>query len=109
MYLKSFSFAAPDPEYNFLKILPTIHPGYIGRPLRLSCLCSDDAQVSWFKDEYEINEEDEHLRTSSCDGEHVLEIAHPEIEDSAKYSCKIIKFGKEGESETSSTVRITGK
>jgi len=97
----------PDPEYNFLKTLPTIHPGYVGRPLRLSCLCAEDAKVSWFKDEEEINDQDEHLSTVSSDGEHLLEIAYPVLQDSAKYSCKIIKFGKEGESETSSHVEIT--
>ena len=83
--------------------------GYIGRPLRLSCLCSEDARVSWFKDEQEINQEDEHHKTVASEGEHTLEIAHPYGHDSAKYSCKIIKFGKEGESETSSIVKITGK
>ena len=92
-----------------MKLLPPVKTGYIGRSLKLSCLCAEDAQVSWFKDEEEINEEDEHLKTSSSEGEHVLEIPAPDVKDSAKYSCKIIKFGKEGESETSSHVEITGK
>ena len=104
----NFSLTAPDPEYNFLKLLPANLQGYIGRPLKLSCLCSEDAQVSWFKDEQEINTEDEHLKTKNLEGEHTLEIAHPYGQDSAKYSCKIIKFGKEGECETSSIVTITG-
>eukprot|EP00092_Neocalanus_flemingeri_P000855 GFUD01000912.1.p1 GENE.GFUD01000912.1~~GFUD01000912.1.p1 ORF type:complete len:2609 (-),score=679.76 GFUD01000912.1:80-7906(-) len=97
----------PDPEYIFLKHLPNFYQGNTGRPLTLSCLCAEDAKVSWHKDEEEINEEDEHYKTDSTEGEHILEINSPEDKDSARYSCKIIKFGKEGESETSCLLKIT--
>jgi len=97
----------PDPEYIFLKSLPTIQPGYVGLPMKLFCLCAEDAEVSWLKDEEEIHEDDEHIKISSSEGEHWLEIAFPELRDSAKYTCRIVKFGKEGESETSCHIEVT--
>ena len=92
-----------------MKSLPTIQQGYVGRPLKLYCLCAEDAEVSWFKDETEINDDDDHFRAISSEGEHFLEIVSPNINDSAKYTCKIIKFAKEGEGETSCHVEITGR
>ena len=77
--------------------------------MKLFCLCAEDAEVSWLKDEEEIHEDDEHIKISSSEGEHWLEIAFPELRDSAKYTCRIVKFGKEGESETSCHIEVTGK
>ncbi|XP_023322319.1 twitchin [Eurytemora carolleeae] len=37
----------PDPEYSFLKPLVPLVSGYTGRQIRISCLSSQDAQVSF--------------------------------------------------------------
>ena len=107
-FFNSTFYTAPDPEYYFLKILPFQQTGYLGRNARLSCFCSEDAQTSWFKNDQEINEDDERYVTSSSEGEHVLEVLNPELEDIGKYSCRITKFGKEGECETSCFLNIIG-
>ena len=91
-----------------MKIPPFQHIGYIGRNVKLHCLCAEDAETSWYKNDKEINEEDEHYQTYSCEGYHTLEIASPELSDIGKYTCKIIKFGKEGESETSCVLTVIG-
>ena len=41
-------------------------------------------------------------------GEQTLEIKEAEIEDSGKYTCKVMEFGKEGEDETTCDVNIGG-
>ena len=91
-----------------MKILPFQHTGYIGRNIKLHCLCAEDAVTVWYKDNQEINEDDEHYQYYSCEGDNTLEIASPELSDIGKYTCKIIKFGKEGESETSCFLTIIG-
>ena len=42
------------------------------------------------------------------EGEHLLEILCPEAADTGRYTCKIVKFGKEGESETECLLNIIG-
>ena len=102
-------FSAPDPEYYFLKILPFQQTGYTDRFIKLSCFCSVDAQTIWLKNgNQEIEENDEKYKTYSEEGENILEISSPDANDIGKYTCKIIKFGKEGEDETSCFLNIIG-
>ena len=101
-------FTAPDPEYYFLKTLPEQVSGYIGRNVKLSCLCAEDAQTVWIKDGDEVDLEDDHITVSSCEGENILEIKSPEECHNGRYTCKILKFGKEGHSDTSCLLNVTG-
>ena len=101
-------FTAPDPEYYFLKTLPEQVSGYIGRNVKLSCLCAEDAQTVWIKDGDEVDLEDDHITVSSCEGENILEIKSPEESHNGRYSCKILKFGKEGHSDTSCLLNVIG-
>lgn len=102
-------FLAPDPEYYFLKPLQSCQTGYIGRAMVLSCLCAEDAKTVWMKDGTEINEDDEQFSISSLEGENSLKILSPSINNSGRYTCKIVKFGKVGEDETVCDLNIIGK
>ena len=82
--------------------------GYTNRPVQLSCLCAEDAETVWCKDGEEIEEEEEHYQQTNTEGEHILEILCPEAADTGRYTCKIVKFGKEGESETECLLNIIG-
>ena len=52
------------------------------------CLCAEDAEVAWAIDGKEINEDDEKYVSSSCEGEHLLEIVQPLVSDTATFSCR---------------------
>ena len=52
------------------------------------CLCAKDAKVAWAIDGKEINEDDESYVSSSCEGEHLLEIVQPLVSDTATFSCR---------------------
>ena len=97
----------PDPEYHFLKPLPRHQTGYLGRSLRLGCLCAEDAQTRWLKGGEEVTE-DENCHTYREEGESVLQIERLEQSDAGKYTCKIVKFGKEGEDSTSCSLNVIG-
>ena len=98
----------PDPEYYFLKPLPRHQTGYLGRSLRLSCLCAEDAQTSWLREGEEVEEEEERVVISRVEGESVLEISRLEESDAGQFSCKIVKFGKEGEDLTACRLNVIG-
>ena len=68
-----------------------------------------DAQTVWFKNKEEIGENEEKYKVYSEEGENILEFLSPDASDIGKYTCKIIKFGKEGEDETSCFLNIIGK
>ena len=74
----------------------------------LSCLCAEDAQIVWMKNEEDISAEDEHFNISSSEGENMLEIINPGFDDAGSYTCKITKFGKQGEDQTGCDLRIIG-
>ena len=86
--------------------------GYLGRGVQLSCLCAEDAQTSWLKDGEELAQKEEEEEVGYLmyrrDGENVLEISRLEAGDSGQYSCKIVKFGKEGEDTTSTWLNVIG-
>ena len=109
----------PDPEYYFLKPLVPQLTGYLGRGVRLSCLCPEDAQTCWLKDGEELPEEEEEEeeaggggvgghRIFRAEGENVLELPRLEAGDSGQYTCKIVKFGKEGEDSNSTWLSVIG-
>ena len=86
--------------------------GYLGRGVQLSCLCAEDAQTCWLKGGEELAQKEEEEEVGYLiyrrDGENVLEISRLEAGDSGQYSCKIVKFGKEGEDTTSTWLNVIG-
>ena len=103
--------SVPDPEYYFLKPAAPQLTGYLGRGVQLSCLCAEDAQTCWLKDGEELPEKEEEeagYLTYRQEGENVLEISRLEAGDSGQYTCKILKFGKEGEDSTSTWLNVIG-
>ena len=102
----------PDPEYYFLKPVVSQLTGYLGRGVQLSCLCPEDAQTCWLKDGEELAEQEEEEEAgyviSRREGENVLELSRLEAGDSGQYTCKIVKFGKEGEDTTSTWLTVIG-
>ena len=98
----------PDPEYYFLKPLPRHQTGYLGRSLRLSCLCSEEAETIWLRDGEEVSEEEERCMISRQEGESVLELMRLGAGDSGQYTCKIVKFGREGEDTTACRLSVIG-
>ena len=125
------SFSAPDPEWGFEKKLDKKKNGKKKRKLKLKCKtdnpeakvrpaaywftsvsasvdCLFFVQVKWFKDGKEIKASDTNFLITSNDGVQELEIKCPEKEDSGKYTCKVVEFGKEGEDETTCDVSIGG-
>ena len=75
----------------------------------LSSLCAEDAKTVWMKDGEDIDPEDEHYNITSLEGENSLEIWSPSFNNSGRYTCKIVKFGKVGEEETACDLNIIGK
>ena len=106
----------PDPEYYFLKPAAPQLTGYLGRGVQLSCLCAEDAQTCWLKDGEELpergqgeeEEEEAGYVISRREGENVLELSELRAGDSGQYTCKIVKFGREGEDTTSTWLTVIG-
>ena len=126
------SISAPDPSWGFEKKLDKKKNGKTKRKLKLKCktdnpeakvrtsaylftsastagYCLFFVQVKWFKDGKEIKASDTNFLITSNDGVQELEIKCAEKEDSGKYTCKVVEFGKEGEDETTCDVNIGGK
>ena len=83
--------------------------GFTNKPVLLSCLCAEDAETVWSKDGEEIDEEEEdHYQVTVTEGENILEILSPMVTDTGRYTCRIVKFGKEGESETECLLNVVG-
>ena len=101
-------FLAPDPEYYFLKPLAPELTGYTNKPVMLSCLCAEDAETVWSREGEEIDPEDDHYQVTVTEGENILEIINPMATDSGRYTCSIVKFGKEGESKTECLLNVVG-
>lgn len=100
--------SAPDPEYYFLKPLAPEVTAYTNKPVLLSCLCAEDAETVWTREGEEIDEEDDHYQVTVTEGENILEILSPMTTDTGRYTCRIVKFGKEGESETECLLNVLG-
>ena len=103
----------PDPEYYFLKPLVAQLTGYLGRAVQLTCLCPEDAQTCWLKDGEELPEGEEGeveagYVISRREGENVLELSELGAGESGQYTCKIVKFGREGEDTTSTWLTVIG-
>ena len=81
---------------------------YTNKPVLLSCLCAEDAETVWTREGEEIDEEDEHYQVTVTEGENTLEILSPMTTDTGRYTCRIVKFGKEGESETECLLNVVG-
>ena len=102
--------SAADPEWGFEKKLDKKKNGKTKRKLKLKCKTDNpNAKVKWFKDGKEIKPSDTNFLITSNEGVQELEIKCAEKEDSGKYTCKVVEFGKEGEDETTCDVNIGGK
>jgi len=96
-----------DPEWGFEKKLDKKKNGKTKRKLKLKCKTDNpNAKVKWFKDGKEIKPSDTNFLITSNEGVQELEIKCAEKEDSGKYTCKVVEFGKEGEDETTCDVNI---
>jgi hypothetical protein len=105
-------FSAREAEYTFKTKLDQSKEVNINDKLMLKCTVDNsNAQVDWYKD---TNEKirvasHPHILTSNNRGEITLRIKKTSEGDSGKYTCKISKFGKKGENETSCDVTVKGK
>ena len=62
----------------------------------------------WLRDGEEVREEEERCVISREEGESVLEVMRLGAGDSGQYTCRIVKFGREGEDTTACRLSVIG-
>ena len=100
----------PDPEYRFKKKLELEKHGQTKKEVKIMCKVDNpDERVKWYKEGKPISASDTNFLVENDDETQALTIRETRLEDSGKYTCKIVELAKDGEGETTCDVTIGGK
>lgn len=95
----------PDPSYTFTKPLKKKHDGFTMHELTMECTVSSSmANVSWFKGDTKLSNDDKYLIGKELSGLCKLQIRKCDFDDAGQYRCQLEKQPD----KTETTVKITG-
>lgn len=95
-----------DPSYTFTKPLKKKHDGYTKQELTMECTVSSSmANVSWFKDDKKLSNDDKYLIGKELSGVCKLVIRNCDFDDAGNYRCQLDRQPD----KTETVVKMTGK
>lgn len=95
-----------DPSYTFTKPLKKKYDGYTKHELIMECTVSSSmANVSWFKDDKKVSNDDKYLIGKELSGVCKLTIRNCDFDDAGNYRCQLDRQPD----KTETVVKMTGE
>lgn len=95
----------PDPTYTFTKPLKKKYDGFTKHELSMECTVSSSmANVSWYKGEKKLSNDDKYLIGKELSGVCKLVVRNCDFDDSGKYRCQLDRQPD----KTETTAKIVG-
>lgn len=96
----------PDPTYTFTKTLKKKYDGFTKHELTMECTVSSSmANVSWYKGEKKLTNDDKYLIGKELSGVCKLQVRNCDFDDSGDYRCQLDRQPD----KTETKVKIVGE